>query len=162
VTRRMERWLWALAVLFVVLAAVAWQNGAGLVHDGSGAPRRSTGDGSVSPTSAGAAALSALASSIAARDPFRLERRPATVAFGTPFVAPMVSVEPSRRPRLLLSGVFGPPWQAVLEGIPGREGSVIARAGDVFGDLRIRSVRRDTVVVQGADTTWKLTVRRVW
>jgi len=62
----------------------------------------------------------------------------------------------------MLSGVFGPPWQAVLEGIPGKQGSVVVRVGDVFGELRIRSIRRDTVVVQGADTTWKLTVRRTW
>ena len=106
--------------------------------------------------------LTSLASSIVARDPFRLERRPSTVAFGVLPVAPTAPADPSRRPRLILSGIFGPPWQAVLEGIPGREGSVVARVGDVFGELRIRSIRRDTVVVQGADTTWKLTVRHVW
>jgi len=46
--------------------------------------------------------------------------------------------------------------------VPGRQGGTLVKSGDRLGDLRIRSVTRDQVVVQGADTTWRLTVRRPW
>ena len=161
-TRRIERVLWVVTALFVALGAVAWR------HDGS-RPATVSGDARVGAaagahvsTPEAATALVSIAASVVARDPFRLDRRPSTVAFGGPPVAPTPPADPSRRPRISVSGIFGPPWQAVLEGIPGREGSVVARAGDVFGDLRVRAIRRDTVVVQGADTTWKLTVRHIW
>ena len=98
---------------------------------------------------------------IASRNPFRLDRRPAMVRFGA---APQPT-RPGSTPRplaLVLTGTFGPPWQGVIEGIPGKQGPVLVREGEAFGELRIRSVRRDTVVVQGADTVWKLTVRRPW
>jgi hypothetical protein len=63
----------------------------------------------------------------------------------------------------VLRGIIGgPPWSAILEGIPGREGSVVLRRGDTIAALRVRAVRRDTVVVEGADTTWRLTVKRTW
>jgi hypothetical protein len=61
-----------------------------------------------------------------------------------------------------VTGIFGPPWQAVVEGIPGREGGVVVREGEVLGELRVRSIKRDTVVVVGFDTTWALAVRRPW
>jgi hypothetical protein len=65
------------------------------------------------------------------------------------------------KPRLVLRGILGgPPWDALIEGIPGREGSAVVRTGDKLAGLLIRSVRRDTVVVRGADTTWKLTMGR--
>ena len=58
---------------------------------------------------------------------------------------------------------MGPPWQALLEGVPGREGTaVVVRRGDVLGDLRIRDVTGTTVTVVGPDTTWRLTVRKGW
>jgi hypothetical protein len=39
---------------------------------------------------------------------------------------------------------------------------VLVRQGDAVGDLKIRVVGRDTVVIQGADTTWRLTLKRPW
>ena len=160
-TRRVERGLWLITTILVALAVVGWHGGSATGGDEGRTAREGTGRLSTASTSPESGALTTLAARIVARDPFRLERKPSSVAFGaTPPAA--VPVDPSRRPRLLLSGVSGPPWQAVLEGIPGREGSVVVRVGDVFGELRVRSIRRDTVVVQGADTTWKLTVRKVW
>jgi hypothetical protein len=101
-------------------------------------------------------------------DPFRASRRPATVAYrpdleGVP--APVVVKPP--RPSLVLRGVVGgPSWQAVLEGIPGRTGGVVVRRGDVIGSphqlLKVQSIGPDTVIIQGADTTWRLTVTRAW
>lgn len=160
-TRRTERMLLTTAALAVILAVAGWRGADAAADWRPAAPNGSPND-SVSLTTPGErAATASLASDIVARNPFRLDRRPSSVPFGAP---PVVAAppDPTRRPKIQLTGVFGPPWQAVLEGIPGREGSVVARVGDAFGTLRIRSIRRDTVVVQGADTTWKLTVRHVW
>ncbi len=97
------------------------------------------------------------------RNPFRVDRRPATVAFDAQLEGAPPPPPPMPRPPIVLVGILGgPPWQAVLDGIPGRSGSVVARAGESFGDLHVRAVRRDTVIVQGADTTWRLTIRRAW
>ena len=38
---------------------------------------------------------------------------------------------PPPKPRLILRGlVGGPPWNAILDGIPGHDGSYVVRAGD--------------------------------
>jgi hypothetical protein len=65
------------------------------------------------------------------------------------------------KPPLQLRGVIGgPPWDAVLEGVPGRQAGVVVRLGDHVGGLGIVALKRDTVVVEGFDTTWTLTMRR--
>ena len=38
----------------------------------------------------------------------------------------------------------------------GQIGEGTLQGGEVLGELRVRSVRRDSVVVQGSDTTWRL------
>ena len=97
------------------------------------------------------------------RNPFRLDRRPATMPFGAQLEGTPPPPPPPPRPPIVLVGILGgPPWQAVLQGVPGHTGNVVARAGEVFGDFHVRTVRRDTVIVQGADTTWRLTIRRAW
>ena len=58
--------------------------------------------------------------------------------------------------------VGGPPWDALIEGIPGREGAVVARVGQTLGGITISAIRRDTVIAKGMDTTWKLTLARSW
>ena len=157
-TRRSEIVVWAATLLFAVAAIVGWRRTVPVVADAH--MQLPSAHGAMpGPTSS---ELAVLASRVVERDPFRLERGPAGVAFGSAPLVPVASAPSTPRPTLLLSGVFGPPWQAVLEGIPGRQGSVVVRVGDAFGDLRIRSIRRDTVVVQSADTTLKLTVRRAW
>jgi hypothetical protein len=92
---------------------------------------------------------------------FRLDRRAegsAMKATPTP-VPPQAAGVP--KPRFVLRGILGgPPWDAVLEGIPGREGSVVVRTRDSVAGFLIRSVHRDTVVVHGMDTTWRLTMGR--
>lgn len=107
--------------------------------------------------------LLAAAARIAATDPFRLDRRPAAVPFRVELEgAPPAAPSPSR-PALSLRGVVGgPPWEALVEGFPGREGSVLVRRGDRVGDLAVRRVAPDTVVISGQDTTWTLTLRKVW
>ena len=72
------------------------------------------------------------------------------------------------KPVLVLRGVVGGPgaqrWEAVLDGVPGRERGVVVRAGDVLGGaagagaLRVRQVDAGGVVITGMDTTWRLNV----
>ena len=52
----------------------------------------------------------------------------------------------------------GPPWQAVIDGIPGLPAGTVVRSGNVFDKLTIRSVTRDSVFVQTPDTAWFLTL----
>lgn len=98
---------------------------------------------------------------IVAGDPFRLERKPSSVPFGAP---PSLGTQPGRPARVapIVSGLIGPPWRAVLEGIPGRPGGVLVSAGDTIGGYRILRVRANSVEIQAPDTLWRLTVRRTW
>ena len=79
---------------------------------------------------------------------------PMPVPMGMPPVA-------SSKPRLVLKGILGgPPWDAIIEGIPGRDGAVVVRAGQSVAGVAVRSVRRDTVFARGFDTTWALILPR--
>ena len=65
------------------------------------------------------------------------------------------------KPRLVLRGlVGGPPWNAIIEGVPGHDGSYVVRAGDSVAGLKIRSVKRDGATIRGMDTTWTLKLGR--
>lgn len=100
---------------------------------------------------------------IVASDPFRLVRRPSPIAYRPELEGIAVAPPAPPKPPLMLAGTLGgPPWQAILEGVPGRDGALVVKTGDRVGDLTIRAVHRDTVVVAGLDTVWKLTVRRTW
>lgn len=107
--------------------------------------------------------LLAASEGLVARDPFRLERRPSAVPYN-PALGTVPSPAPRPpRPTLAVTGILGgPPWEALLEGVPGRQGSVLVRRGDTLGGLHIRSVTKDTVWIRGMDTTWVLSLRRVW
>ncbi|MGH7632626.1 MAG: hypothetical protein ACRENC_02765 [Gemmatimonadaceae bacterium] len=97
---------------------------------------------------------------IAAENLFRPERASASDAEsnGAGGSAPPVVRPP--KPNLVLRGVLGgPPWDAILDGIPGHAGSVVLRTGQRFGELEVRAVRHDTVFIRGMDTTWTLTLR---
>jgi hypothetical protein len=151
--------LWSGALLCVALAGLSSDGAADTVQVRGGANLVTT----ATPTSNAPNRRTLLARSetIVARDPFRLDRRPPAVQFGA---APAPAPPPSRvqRPALVLTGTFGPPWQGVIEGIPGRQGAVLVREGEALEGFRIQSIRRDSAVVQGSDTTWRLTVRRPW
>jgi hypothetical protein len=65
------------------------------------------------------------------------------------------------RPVFALKAIVGgPPWQAIVDGIPGQPSGTIVSNGMTIGKLTIRGVTRDSVVIQGPDTTWVLTFRR--
>jgi len=104
---------------------------------------------------------------IASSDPFRVARVPAAVAFrpdaeGTAgVVARSMPAAPTVRPTLTLKAIVGgPPWQAIVDGIPGQTSGTVVRAGAVFDHLVVRDVTRDSVVVEGPDTSWVLAFRR--
>lgn len=95
-------------------------------------------------------------------DPFRLSRLPATVPFARMASQLAVSAAPPAfRPTLVLKGIVGgPPWQAVIDGIPGEPPGTVVKAGSTFDKLHVRSVTRDTVLIQGPDSTWRLTLTK--
>lgn len=63
------------------------------------------------------------------------------------------------KPHLVLRGLAGgPPWSALVEGIPEFPGQVILTQHDSVAGLIIARVKRDTVVIRGRDTTWTLTL----
>ena len=109
--------------------------------------------------------LAEAAANTAANDPFRLVNRPASVRYdakleggmGVPGLAAYVPP----RPQLFVKAIIGgPPWQAIVDGLPGQQPGMIVRTGNTFDKLTVRSVGRDTVVIQAPDTTWKLTLTR--
>lgn len=108
--------------------------------------------------------LGEAAANAAGNDPFRLVNRPASVRYdaktegiGGGQVSELVPL----RPQLAVKAIVGgPPWQAIVDGLPGQQPGAIVRGGEHFDKLTVRSVGRDTVVIQAPDTTWKLTLKR--
>jgi hypothetical protein len=100
-------------------------------------------------------------------DPFRIANAPTSVAYAPTTDGPQqigaAIVAPVRVPHpvlVLRAIVGGPPWQAIVDGLPGEPPGTIVNAGMIVSSLKIRSVSRDTVLVQGTDTTWRLTLGR--
>jgi hypothetical protein len=98
---------------------------------------------------------------VVATDPFRLNRRPSAVPYGS--VPPESTPQPRAvLPELRLAGVIGPPWRAMLDGVPGRTETVVVAEGDTLGGLRVRAIRNGRIELSTSDTTWTLTMRRTW
>lgn len=95
-----------------------------------------------------------------AHDPFRMARAPSPVPFGAPGLAVAAAPSAISVPPLLLRGIVGPPWRAVLEGAPGIEFGQLVRTGDSIGGARVLAVGSDAVTLRTPDTTWTLTMRR--
>jgi len=105
-----------------------------------------------------------LATVIVARDPLRVTRRPAPVIYD-PVRLAQPATPPAAKPQLALAGIVwegGANATALVEGITGIEGPRVVRKGEVVGDLRVKDIRRDRVVIVGRDTVWTLTVREPW
>jgi hypothetical protein len=101
---------------------------------------------------------------VVSNDPFRVSNTPPSVRFDARSdgnAAGAVGQTVIVRPMLALKGVVGgPPWQAMIDGIPGQSSGTMVRDGARYDKLLVRSVTRDSVVIQGFDTTWVLTFRR--
>lgn len=103
-------------------------------------------------------ALSRAATDVVDGDLFRPERSAPPAAPPAPS-APAAASPP--RPRLVLRGVIGgPPWDAIIDGLPGRPAGTVVRDGESVGGFAIRVYSRDTVRVRGADTAWTLILGR--
>ncbi|MGH7620563.1 MAG: hypothetical protein ACREPM_25385, partial [Gemmatimonadaceae bacterium] len=107
--------------------------------------------------------LAAAEDAIVTNDPFRLSNSPPAVRYDPAADGPgaaVLALLPQPRPVLVLKAIVGgPPWQAVIDGLPGQPAGTVARAGSTYDRLVVRSVTRDSVVVQGADTLWVLSFR---
>jgi len=106
--------------------------------------------------------LDSATSHAVARDPFRVDRKPATVAFAiapTGVAGPPVPAAPIVR--IVLHGTIGgPPWRAIISGIPGRDGTIVVSSGDTLGTVSIRRVNKDGVTVSVRDSTWTVTLAK--
>ena len=99
------------------------------------------------------------------QDPFRLARHPSPIAYRPELEGVVPPPPPPKPPHpvLTLSGILGgPPWEALLEGVPGHDASTLVHAGDVLGALKVQRITADSVVIVGEDTTWRLGVKRSW
>lgn len=161
--RRVELALWVAAIVLAILAGLRGRAVASAVLNPTAPKLPWETLGTPSPVLVPRSdALVAASESLVAGDPFRLERKPSGVPYSPAMEA---APPPSRppRPALGVAGIVGgPPWEALLEGIPGREGTTLVRRGDTLSGLRVRSITKDTVRITGMDTTWTLTVRRAW
>jgi hypothetical protein len=106
--------------------------------------------------------LDSATTNAAAHDPFRLDRHPATIAFSVApqgVIGPPVPTAPAIR--IALQGTIGgPPWHAIISGVPGHEGTVVVSSGDTLGGISIRRVNRDSVTVRIKDSTWTVTLAK--
>jgi hypothetical protein len=61
---------------------------------------------------------------------------------------------------LSLAGIMmGAEPAALVDGLPGTEGTRVLRTGEHVGDFVVRQIAPDRVVIVGRDTTWTLRVR---
>jgi len=156
---------WALVAVVALASIMAWASAVPTSGPGPLSPTRSKEleVGSAAPIDT--AGLGAAASRIRDQDLFRWERKPTSVRFNPwePLKPPPSNVRAAPRPALVLVGIVGgPPWTALVEGIPDRPGGVLLRVGEETAGIRLVEVRGDTARLSGVDTTWVLTPRRTW
>ena len=162
---RVELLAAALGIAFSGVAVLRWQHALDGVKSADALPPVSSSVRAV--TLLNEDSVADAASTVAESDPFRLSNAPASVAYSPAqeaggLTAPAAAAAIRIRPTLSLKGIIGgPPWQAIVEGIPGQPSGAVVRPGMAFDKLVIRSISRDTVLVQGPDTSWKLTLGRV-
>lgn len=107
-----------------------------------------------------AAQLLEAADHLSSTDSASLDREDSGLIPDAPMMAPR-SEQVTPPFQLQLSGVSGgPPWRAIVSGIPGRDGGVVVSAGDTLGGIKVRAIKRDTLIVQTSDSTMTLTLRR--
>ena len=162
---RVELLATALAIVFSGIAVLRWHHALDGVSSAEALPPISSSTRSV--TLVNEDSVADAARTVVESDPFRLSNAPASVAYSPTQEGggPGASAAPTViriRPTLSLKGIIGgPPWQAIVDGIPGQPLGAIVRPGMAFDKLVIRSISRDTVLVQGPDTSWKLTLGRL-
>lgn len=107
-------------------------------------------------------ATESLGTRLVGRDPFRIARRPASVAYD-PLRVGQPETPPVPKPVLSLVGVVtGRAPSALIEGFPGIEGVRLVREGDLVAGLRVKRITEQGVRIAGMDTVWVLTMRKLW
>jgi hypothetical protein len=152
-----------IALILAGGGAVAWAAAGPLMSAGA-LPSAQATDGSGRVTATARPADSLIAAAIR-RPMFRPGRRPAAVRFDPGRVEGPSDQAPASppRPSLTVSGiVWGAEPAALLEGLPGSEGSVVVRKGERVAGIRVVRIERDRVVLAGLDTNWNLGVREPW
>lgn len=157
-----ERTLWLAALLALVAGAVGAHHRSAQLWAAASPTLLSVI--AVAPARPAPDTLESAVDEIADRNLFRPERTSAEQTTNPQPMMPMgMPQPPSTKPHLVLRGVLGgPPWDAIIEGIPGHEGSVVLSAGQSLGGITVRAVRRDTAYARGFDTTWALPLARTW
>lgn len=101
--------------------------------------------------------LTSLASLAVRHAPFRLGATAPTVRFGSEPAAPAPAPVPL--PSIaVLAIVGGPPWSALLEGLPNTDGETVVRIDDRFADIRIRTITALGVGLSNRDTSWTISL----
>lgn len=125
-------------------------------------PHLSASDGSTQMVASGGRIAAESVAMVVSRDPFRIGRRPLLPPYDPQRLAQQLA-PPAPRPTLMLVGVVnGSEPSAVIEGLPGVEGSRVVRVGDVVAGLQVKKITSGRVVIVGMDTTWVLEVREPW
>jgi hypothetical protein len=154
------------ALIAVTLAGTGAALWAAIGSLAASPPRRGSSAASAAARSGSTADADSLLADAFRRPMFRPNRRPAAVRFdpaGAPDGAPADAPPPVARPQLSISGiVWGPEPAAIVEGLPGAEGSMVLRRGERSAGVRLARIERDRVVLTGMDTTWTLRVREPW
>jgi hypothetical protein len=152
---RVEWGLWAVTLVCVACAVVGWFTGTPRLVAVTHAEMTQMVDAAA----VSAESVDAAARIVTATDPFRLDRRPTSVPY-QPDLEGVVPLPKPPKPQLVVEGLVGA--TALVDGVPGHAATTIVHAGDTLGGLTIRRIGRDTVIVSGADTTWRLTLRHPW
>jgi hypothetical protein len=143
--------------------------GAGAIRYRAATPRVQARPVSIARKSARTDSLDAILADaedvVSSNDPFRLSNAPAAVRYNPAADLPVgigaPPPPPAVRPTLTLKAIVGgPPWQAIIDGLPGQPAGTAARLGSTFEKLVVRRISSDSVVIQGPDTTWVLSFRR--
>jgi hypothetical protein len=99
--------------------------------------------------------------SASARAPFLLAASPPVHVDSTNTRAAALTESAPTRPSITVQAIVGgPPWHAVIEGVPGKEGSIVVRQGDRFQAFFVRSVGAAGVVIAAADSSWFMPLTR--
>lgn len=105
--------------------------------------------------------LRAAAETTVDNDPFRLSNSPPDADAAPRTGAPKPAPARPPHPTLVLKAITGgPPWQAIVAGMPGQSGDALVAPGATFGALTVQSITRDAVIVRAPDTTWTLSLKR--
>ena len=95
--------------------------------------------------------------------PFRLPSRQPVVRYGAPPAVVAAPVPQPPKPVLALTGVlWGSEPAALLRGIPGTDGEIVAHRGETHGAILVKAILPQAIELEGMDTTWTLTVRTPW